>query len=91
MHLTEASKVARAVSVPLTVAVRLQLYKMASSPKTSPHIRDLSCRPPWVTTSSPAEREREGERERERERKRVSKSKRVSERERDRERERERV
>ena len=88
MHLTEASKVARAVSVPLTVAVRLQLYKMASSPKTSPHIRDLSCRPPWVTTSSPAEREREGERERERERKRVSKSKRVSERDRERERER---
>lgn len=39
---------------PLTVAVLLQLYRIASSPKTSPLVRVRRSRPDWLTESSPA-------------------------------------
>ena len=38
---------------PVTVAVRLQLYRMANSPNTSPVVRVRRSRPAWVTWSSP--------------------------------------
>lgn len=41
---------------PLTVAVRLQLYRMANSPNTSPVVRVRRSRPAWVTRSSPAKK-----------------------------------
>lgn len=39
---------------PMTDAVRLQLYRMASSPNTSPELKVRRPRPAWVTFSSPS-------------------------------------
>lgn len=58
-HITHVQPSLQNDNWPLTDAVRLQLYRIASSPNISPELKVRRSRPAWVTFSSPARMEME--------------------------------